>query len=56
MNMFDPTHAFLPDHFIRHYTVKNIFSLINAKNAKQRRTLEITGFESDFIACHQNTL
>ena len=42
-NMFDHTHAFVPDHFIRHYTVKNIFLLINAKNAKQRRTLENTG-------------
>ena len=56
MNMFDRAHAFVPDHFIRHNTVKNIFLLINAKNAKQCRTLENTGFESDFIACHQNTL
>ena len=59
MNMFDRTHAFVPDHFIRHYTVKIfffVFLLINAKNAKQRRKMENTGFESDFIACHQNTL
>ena len=26
------------------------------KTQKQRRTLESTGFESDFIACHPNTL
>ena len=57
MNMFYRTHAFVPDHFIRHNTVKNIFLLINAKKkAKQRRTLENTEFEFDFIACHQNTL
>ena len=34
MNMFNRTHAFVPDHFICHYTVNNIFLLINAKNAK----------------------
>ena len=34
MNMFDLTHVFVPDHFIHHYTVNNIF-LINAK--KQQR-------------------
>ena len=56
MNMFDRTHAFVPDHFICNYTVNNIFLLINAKNAKQRRTLENAGFEPDFIECHQNTL
>ena len=56
MNMFDRTHAFVPDHFIRHYTVKKIFFVKFANNAKQRRTLKNTGFESDFIACHQNTL
>ena len=54
--MFARTHAFIPDHFIRHYTVNNIFLLINPKTQIQRRTLENTGFESDFIACHQNTL
>ena len=56
MNMFDRTHSFVPDHLIRHYTVINYFLLINAKNAKKRRTLENTAVESDFIACHQNTL
>ena len=56
MNMFDRTHAFVTDHFIRHYTVNNNFLLINAKTQIQHRTLENTGYESDFIACHQNTL
>ena len=32
--MFERTHAFVPDHFIRHYTVNYYFLLINAKNAK----------------------
>ena len=56
LNMFDRTHAFVLDHFIRHYTVNNIFLLINKKTQIQRRLLENTGSESDFIACHQNTL
>ena len=34
MNMFDRTHAFVQEHFIRHYTGNNIFFLINVKNAK----------------------
>ena len=34
MNMFERTHAFVPDHFIRHYTVNYYFLSINAKNAK----------------------
>ena len=34
MNMFDRTHSFVLNHLIRHYTVNNIFLLINAKNAK----------------------
>ena len=34
MNMFERTHAFVPDHFIRHYTVNYYFLLINVKNAK----------------------
>ena len=34
MNMFERTHAFVPDHFICHYTVNYNFWLINAKNAK----------------------
>ena len=34
MNMFERTHAFFPDHFIRHYTINYYFLLINAKNAK----------------------
>ena len=29
MNMFEWTHAFAPDHFIRHYTVNYYFFLIN---------------------------
>ena len=32
--MFERTHAFVPDHFIRPYTVDYYFLLINAKNAK----------------------
>ena len=32
--MFEGTHVFVPDHFIRHYTVNYYFLLINAKNAK----------------------
>ena len=35
MNMFDWTHAFVPGHFIRHYTVSYYFLLINAKPAKR---------------------
>ena len=31
MNMFERTLAFVPDHFIRHYTVNYYFLLINAK-------------------------
>ena len=34
MNMFERTHAFVPDHIIRHYTVKYYLLFINAKNAK----------------------
>ena len=34
MNMFERTHAFVPDHFLRHYTVIYYFLLINAKKAK----------------------
>ena len=33
-----------------------IIFLINAKTQKLCRTLENTWFESDFIACHDNTL
>ena len=33
MSMFEWTHAFVPDHFIRHNTVNYYFMLINAKNA-----------------------
>ena len=40
--MFKRTHAFVPDHFIRHYAVNYYFLLIDAKNAKQRCTLEKT--------------
>ena len=35
MNMFEWTHAFVTDHFIRHYTVSYYFLLINAKNVKK---------------------
>ena len=34
MNMFERTHAFVPDHFIRHYTVNYYFLLINVKKCK----------------------
>ena len=34
MNMLERTHAFVPDHIIRHYTVKYYLLFINAKNAK----------------------
>ena len=34
MNMFERTHAFVPDHFIRHYTVNYYFLLIYVNNAK----------------------
>ena len=34
MNMFEQTHAFVSDHFIRHYTVNNNVWLLNAKNTK----------------------
>ena len=34
MNNFERTLAFVPDHFIRHYTVDYYFLLINAKNTK----------------------
>ena len=34
MNVFEWTHALVPDHFIRHYTANDHFLLINAKNAK----------------------
>ena len=34
MNMFERTHAFVPDHFIRLYTINYYFLLINAENAK----------------------
>ena len=54
--MFERTHSFVLDPFIRHYTVNYYFLLINAKNAKQCRTLEKTRFQSDFIACHENTM
>ena len=40
--MFEHTHAFVPDHFIHHYTVNYYFLLINAKIAKQCHTLEKT--------------
>ena len=40
--MFVWTHAFIPDHFIRHYTVNYYFWLINAKIQKQWPTLERT--------------
>ena len=40
MDMFKRTHSFVPDPFIRHYTVDYYFLIINAKNAKQCRTLE----------------
>ena len=56
MNMFERTHAFVPDHLIRHYTVNYYFLLTNANSVKQCRTLEETWFESDFIACHENTM
>ena len=42
MYMFEWTHAFVPDYFIRHYTVNYYFLLINAKTQKQRRTLKTT--------------
>ena len=42
MNMFKRTHAFVPDHFISHYTVNYYFLLINAKTQKLCRTLENT--------------
>ena len=32
--MFEWTHAFVPEHIIRHYTVNYFFLFINAKNAK----------------------
>ena len=32
--MLERTHAFVPDHFICHFTVNYYFLLINAKNAK----------------------
>ena len=34
MKMFEWTHVFVPDRFIRHFTVDYYFLLINAKNAK----------------------
>ena len=34
MNVFERTLAFVPDHFIRHYTVNYYFLLINAKKGK----------------------
>ena len=40
MNMFERTHAFVPGHFIRHYTSYYYFVLINAKNEKHRRALD----------------
>ena len=36
--MFERTHAFVPDHFIRQYTVNCYFLLINAKKQKQKQT------------------
>ena len=33
--MFERTHEFVPDHYIRHYTINYYFQLINAKNAKK---------------------
>ena len=42
MNKFEQTHAFVPDHFIRLYTVNYYFLLINAKTQKQCCTLENT--------------
>ena len=56
MNMFERSHAFVPDHFFRHYKVNFYFLLINAKTQKQCRTLEKTWFESDVIACHENIM
>ena len=35
MNMFERTHAFVPDHFIRNYTDNYYFLLINAKKKPQ---------------------
>ena len=31
--MFERTHAFVPGHFIRHYTFNYYFLFINAKNS-----------------------
>ena len=56
MNMFERTHAFVPDHFIRHYTLNYNFLLINAKNAKIVPYMEKHIFDSDFIAYHDNAL
>ena len=56
MNMFERTHAFVPDHFFPHYTVSYYILLIHAKTQKQCRTLEKTRFESAFFACHENIM
>ena len=40
--MFKRTRVFVPDHFIRHYTVNYYFLLINAKMQKQCGTLDNT--------------
>ena len=34
MNMFERTYAFVPDHFVCHYTDNYYVLLINAKNRK----------------------
>ena len=56
MNLFEWTHAFVPGHFIRHYTVDYFFCKLMQKTQKQFCTLEKACFESDFIACHENTM
>ena len=55
MNMFDWTHAFVKDHFIRHYAVKIIFCLLMQNN----KTAPFIGKHRIWIryhSCHQNTL
>ena len=47
MNMFERTHAFAPDRFIRHYTV-NYYFLLMQKTQKQCRNWK----RHDLNRCH----
>ena len=56
MNMFELTHALVSDLFIRHLKVNYYFLSINAKKAKSVSNIGNILFQSDFIACDDNTL